>query len=66
MYIIVRILKDETMSTMTKGSSQKKNFQTLDIVQTMGGRSEQGQTFFLYECLDISLMGRGVRALRPK
>ena len=42
----------------------KKNCQTLDIVQTMG--SEQAPTFFFYECLDISLMGRGVRALCPK
>ena len=44
----------------------KKNCQTLDIVQTMGGRSEQALTFFLYECLDIFLMERGVRALCPK
>ena len=46
--------------------SKKKTSKLWTLSKPWGGRSEQGQTFFPYECLDISLMGRGVRTLCPK
>ena len=46
--------------------SKKKTSKLWTLSKPWGGRSKQGPTFFLYECLDISLMGWGVRTLCPK